>query len=79
MSQIDLQNKTIWTGCRIETPVLINGAASLIAIAIAAYRINKLVAVMAALAFAASIVVSGFSSRTEATGSSDAGAADAHR
>jgi hypothetical protein len=79
LSQIDLQNKTIWTGCRIETPVLINGAASLIAIAIAAYRVNKLVAVMAALAFAASIVVSGFSSRTKATGSSDAGAADAHR
>jgi hypothetical protein len=47
----------IWR--RIETPVLINGLASLFAIGIAAARVNKTVAVLAALAFAASIVVEG--------------------
>jgi hypothetical protein len=47
----------IWR--RIETPVLINGIASLIAMGIAANRINKTVAMLAALAFAASIVVEG--------------------
>jgi hypothetical protein len=44
---------------RIETPVLINGIASLVAIGIAAHRVNKTVAILAALAFAASIVIEG--------------------
>jgi hypothetical protein len=57
---------------RIETPVLINGVASLLAMGIAAARVNKTVAVLAALAFAASIVVEGIrvTARTPNTPSS---------
>lgn len=52
-------NRTVRLWRRIEMPVLINAVASLLAIGIAASRVNKSVAVLAALAFAASIVVEG--------------------
>lgn len=59
MSETSDQGNEVAIWRRIETPVLINGLASLLAMGIAANRINKTVAMLAALAFAASIVVEG--------------------
>jgi hypothetical protein len=72
VSETGKRNVIVGIWRRVETPVLVNGLASLFALGIAATRGNKMVAMLAALAFAASVLVEGI--RATAKYSSDAGA-----